>query len=158
MQGSPERSPPLHCQPLNEGWEKVDIACTWAPLGWPSFPITCSITVSSCDLAFPLYMATAKQPLTLPCSSLRRNHGVLIQRLSLRELYSMSKSSSSHGSLQPCWLLTLCSDFRNPLPSPGHQHRSISSNPTLSYLCLPVPLSLEVAQRGKTTPGQIFNR
>jgi len=48
MQGSPARSPHLHCQPLNEGWEGVDpgcspsitqhIACTWAALGWPCLP------------------------------------------------------------------------------------------------------------------------
>ena len=28
------------------------IAYTWAPLGWPCLPTRCSITASSCDLAF----------------------------------------------------------------------------------------------------------
>ena len=30
------------------------IACTWTPQGWPCLPTRCSITVSGCDLAFPL--------------------------------------------------------------------------------------------------------
>ena len=38
-------------------WSLRCIACTWAPLGWPCVPTRCSITVSSCDLAFPwLYL------------------------------------------------------------------------------------------------------
>ena len=53
----------LHCQPLNEVWEEVDPGSTHyshsgtllAPeLPWVGFPPRCSITASSCDLAFLL--------------------------------------------------------------------------------------------------------
>jgi len=66
MQGFPARSFCLQCQPLNEVWEGSGswlqpflslryTACTWAPMGWPCLPTSCSITGSGHDLAFLLH-------------------------------------------------------------------------------------------------------
>ena len=42
---------------LHTFWSLRGTAYTWAPLGWPCLPTRCSITASSCDLAFPLQLA-----------------------------------------------------------------------------------------------------
>jgi len=66
MQGSPERNPHLHCQPLKEVSEGVHPGSTPSShsvhcmqlsspgLALPSHHHQCSITASSCDSAFPL--------------------------------------------------------------------------------------------------------
>lgn len=137
----------LQCLPFNEGgkgWILTPallvtqvhcIACTWAPLGWPCLPTRCSITASSCDLAFLRHLKTEK----VDKFSWNTKHRTQTQGMSLEHTVSAFKSipvsCSSSSKVRASYI---CPTLNNALEyvfftlthanNPNKHHTDINSN------------------------------
>jgi len=71
------------------------MACTWASLGWPCLPTSCSITDSSHDLKFPLHHPSfsAQPEVGLPCH-------ISWSHLSLKKTFPGAKTQRNKNGMQ----------------------------------------------------------